>query len=565
MTAYRTLGSRRVWRELTDAHCPRLATWFNPKGEFVHAGAAPSSRERLWNCQSLLGHGDPRYVRLANQIILGTPIDHNHFEGIAAVEVMLRYGDRVSAKARAYLERIVREHLVNLMEVRFGGGGTNNFTCMTTFFLLAAGQLLDWYQWPHALKSVQEVYSGHRLHSMGMNGLRLLAYHSEHEPVFGEFNSPTYTPISLHSLAKIVELIDDPRAKEMALAIELKLWREVLSLYHPNLGLPCGPYSRAYRVDILGQNSNIRQIMCYMGLSKDRSVVTLFDERQKGLVFHHNGDIPFTWSSPPWKMATRFHVPTDAIQELRARRFPHRFEADVYWGPFGHVIPKTRKYISVQGDLLPGGTARIVQVQHANHCLGFRTASKMGHSFPILFHYALVPQVRTMRDVRNVTAAVMFHGAPDQWVPDQTGKPMEAGNFNHAGLMDVAEKNDTLTFRGRGLEELAPIAADELSINTFVPFHFVPVADVSVNDQRFDGQPIRLRTRRAVCRVSEAGFVYEIEYRFPRVTDVALYRWANFVRFAGFGYQGKAKRFSAKQLDGFRVNGCVRVIDTPSR
>lgn len=564
-TAFTRRGSRRVRQEFTEAHCRRLAgEWFDAKGNFLPSSTPPSTRERLWNCFSLLGHGDPRYARLAHNIILKTPIDHNHFEGIAAVELILRFRDRLPTKVRAWLEEIVRGHLTNLMEVRFGGPGTNNFTCMTTGFLLAAGQVIDRYEWTHPLAGVPEVYTGHRIHAMGMNALRALAHHSEHEPVFGEFNSPTYTPISLHSLAKIVELIDDPVAREIALGIEMKLWREVLSLYHPNLGLSCSPYSRAYRIDVLGQNSQMRILLCYVGLSKDRSVVTLFDERQKGLIFHHDGDVPFAWSGPAWQMATRFHVPTDAVRDMKARRFPRRFAAPVYWGPFGHVIPKTRTYISVQGDCLPGGQAEIVQTQHADWSLGFRGRIVMGHSFPIMLHYALKDPVRTMRDVRNVMAGVMFHGAPEEWVKDQAGQPMEAGNFNHHGKLEVRETKDggELAFAGRCLREWSTIAADELSVNAFVPTHFVPVDKVTLNGRTFEGEPIVLNARKVVCRVEDAGFVYEIEFAFPRAVDIQLYRWANFIRFGAFLYRGRSKRFAPDVLDAFTLTGRFRVVAT---
>jgi hypothetical protein len=563
MSNYRTLGSQRVKKEYTEAHCRRLAgEWFNAAGEFLPSSTPPSTRERLWNCMSLLGHGDAKYARLAASIILKTPIDHNHFEGIAAVEVLIRFGNRLGRKVCAYLEEIVRAHLLNLMEVRFGGPGTNNFTCMTTWFLLAAGQVIDRYEFKHPLGSVPEVYTGSRVRAMGMNALRALAHHSEHEPVFGEFNSPTYTPISLHSLAKIVELIDDPDAKRLALEIELKLWREVLGLYHPNLGLACGPYSRSYRIDVLGQNSQMRILMCYVGLSKDRSVVKLFDEGLEDLLFHHDGDVPFAWSGPAWQMATEFHAPADAIEAMRSRRFPQRFEAPIYWGPFGHIMPKNKKYISVQGDCLPGGRGEIVQTQHANWSLGYRSQSLMGHSFPILFHYALHHKVRTMQDVRTVTAAVMFHGTPREWVPDQTGQSIEAGNFNHEGKLSVHETKGGLAFDGRCLGEWASIATGELSVNAFVPTHFVPVSKVTLNGKPFDGAPIRVNSKRAVCRVEDAGFVYEIAFTFPAAVDIQLHRWANFIRFAGFLYKGHKKRFTAKELDATTLRGRFRVIAT---
>lgn len=553
-------GDPRVKAEYTREHCRRLRAWFDRRGRFVHPGTPPLSRERLWNCMSLLAHGGRREVELARRIIVGTPVDANPFEAIAAVELLLRFPRLLGDRCAAHLARITREHLLNLFEIRFGSADTHNFTCMGTWFLLAASRILDGYEWKHPLGSIPEVYTRRRIFEIGLNALYSLAYQSEHAPVFHEWNSPTYSPISLHSLAKIVELLDHPQARQVALGIEIELWREILSFYHPTLGLSCGPWSRAYRCDVLGQISQMRILLAYVGVSGDRSVAGLFDESQKDIVFHHDGDIPFCWSGPAWQMAGRYHLPADALAELRRRRFPHRFEAPIQWGPFGHVEPRTGKYFPVQGTAVPGGQGAIVQTQHRNWALGHRSLTVLGHSFPINLHYALVPTVRTMRDARSVTAAVVFRSAPQEWVPDQQGRPMEAGNFNNEGRVEVTEAGKALVFRARQLPGLSATPSSELSLNTFVSLHFVPAAEASLNGEVYREQPIVAQGRKGVCRVADAGFVYEIVYEFPRPVEMRLYRWANFLRFTGFWFEGQPRVFSTAGLERLTARGSFRVI-----
>ncbi|MHB9022558.1 MAG: hypothetical protein ACYC7E_00050 [Armatimonadota bacterium] len=561
--SYRVLGDVKVKAEFTEAHCRQLAEWFNADGEFVQYGTPPSSRERLWNCMSLLAHGDVNYRALAEQIILKTPIDHNHFEPIAAAEVHVRFRDILSPEALAHLQRIVEEHLVNMIEVRFGGPGTNNFTCMSTWFLLAASQVLERYPFTHPLASIPEVYVSDRIKTMGLNGLHALAHHAEHEPVFREFNSPTYSPISVHAMAKIVEMIDDPRAKELALSIEDKLWRELLSFYHPELGVSCGPYSRSYRGDILGQNTQMRMLLCYCGISKDASLVELLEDPHPGVLVHHDGDVPFTWSGPAWQLNNQYHVPIDALEELANRTYPHEFSAGIWWDEFGYIDMANRRYISVQGDLISGGTATIHQRQGPRWSLGYRSESTYAHSFPIHFHYALTSPVKTMKDVRNVTAAVAFFGAPDEWVPDQLGKPMEAANFNNAAKVCVEEQDGSLHFTAQAFPQFSPLPANELSLNSFVPIHFAEVAEITLNGQRYTGEPIEVHGQEAVCRVAEAGFEYEFTYRFPAPVTFRLFRWANFLRFAGFWYEGEAKEHTAEFLQGCTAEGLLKIMRTP--
>ena len=157
----------------------------------------------------------------------------------------------------------------NIMEVRAAGPGINNVSCMTTVFLLAASEIIDHYDFKDTFASIPEVYNSFRLKTIGLNMLKVLAYHAEHDSFINEFNSPTYTPISILHMAYIVELIDDCEARRIALKIERKIWNEVLSMHHPELGLSCGPFSRAYRVDIIGQLSAMRTMFCYLGISKD--------------------------------------------------------------------------------------------------------------------------------------------------------------------------------------------------------------------------------------------------------------------------------------------------------
>ncbi|MBU4212014.1 MAG: hypothetical protein KKD33_05465 [Verrucomicrobia bacterium] len=390
---------------------------------------------------------------------------------------------------------------------------------------------------------------------MGMNALRILDWHSEREKVCSEFNSPTYSPISLHSLAKIVELVPDHQIQDLALKIEMKLWREILGLYHPGLSVQCGPYSRAYRVDILGQNSQMRILFCYLGLSCDRSIVELFDEKRKGVVFHHDNDIPFTWSGPAWQIANRYHIPEDALEELKNRHFPSRFQAPIRWRQFGYIDPVSKKYIPVQGSLLPAGAAKIFQRQEPGYALGWRSETSFSHSFPILSHYALKPTVSSMEDVRHVISATVLFGAPQEWIKDQTGKPMEASNFNNAGRVSVRESNGHLRFRAAAFTEFAPMPADEISINTFIPVHFMAPGKITMNGALFSGEAVTLRGREAVLRLEEAGFFCEIRYRFPKPVEFKVWRWANFIRFAGFWYQGATREFTPEFLASCRMNG----------
>ena len=556
---YKVLGNERIKREWIEADCERLVRWFNKAGEWVGDFPMTDTRSRLWYCLDLLAHGDPKYQALAQNVILKTWVDHNHFEPFAAVELLLRFPDKLTAKAAAWLREICAQHYINSLEVRAGGPGTNNFTCMTTWFLLAASQVLDGYKWDHPLASIPEVYTRERMQAVGMNALAALCYWAEHQAVLDEWNSPTYTPISAWCMAKIVELVDQPRAREMALQFELNVWRQILALYHPHLGVSCGPYARAYRQDMLGGASQMRALLSYVGISPDKSIVGLLEDSSLAGV-KPDPDAAFRYAGFCWEVANKYHVPVDALEELKNRTYPHRFSAPISWASFGYVDPKTHKYISVQGDLLPAGEGEIVQVQQATWALGWRTAATMGHSFPIHLQYGVKPRVRTLRDLRSVTAAVAFQGAPQEWMEDWRGERVEYPNFNNEGDVQVTEEGEGLSFTARPFPQLSVLASNELSINSFIPVPFCEVDEVTLDGDKFSGEPISKQAKQAVLRVKDGEMAYEIGYAFPRAVEIKVYRWGNFLRFAGFWYQGKKKFFSAEELQKLSGRGWVKVV-----
>jgi hypothetical protein len=562
MERYQTLGDENIKQEFIEEHCLRLEKWFNPEGKFVYHGTEPGTRERIWNCFSLMSHDDKKYHQLAEQIIVNTPLDSNAFTPGASAELFLRHRERLSEASKKHLKYLMYKHMGNLIDIRFSNPGTNNFSTKTTLLLLAASQILDGYEHQHELATIPQVYSHHRLRDIGKNGVYSMAYVDERREVFDEWNSPTYSPISALALAGIVDLIDDEEIKEIALKMELKLWRELLAMFHPELSIPCGPYSRSYRVDILGQNSNLKLLMIYLGLAKEKSIVKQFDESRPGLCLHHDHDIPFNWAQQAWDIAGKYHVPEDALEELRNRTYPHKFTASTKWPKTGFI--ENKKFFPVQGDLFPAGKGEISQTQGANWSIGFRSDGlPRAHCFPGMFHYATKPKVKEMDDVRSVTLGTIFYTEPTEWVLDADGRKVDDTNFNNEGkvLVNSSDDGKTLNFEGSYFPEFAEVPSNELSFNSFIPLHFGEVDSVTMNGKEFAGEPIIEKGSKAVFKIKDAGFEYEISYEFDQEVELKLFRWCNFIRMSGFWYQGENKEFTPDFLGKLKVNAEFKLTE----
>lgn len=67
---------------------------------------------------------------------------------------------------------------------------------------------------------------------------------------FDEYGSPTYYGIDLYALALWRDLAPTDRFAEWAEEVEAALWRDIATWYHPGLRNLCGPYTRAYGMDM---------------------------------------------------------------------------------------------------------------------------------------------------------------------------------------------------------------------------------------------------------------------------------------------------------------------------
>ncbi len=67
---------------------------------------------------------------------------------------------------------------------------------------------------------------------------------------FAEFNSPTYYGIDLLAFAFCRTSPASDRLRAIGAELEVRLWRDVAERYHAGLGNLCGPYSRAYGLDL---------------------------------------------------------------------------------------------------------------------------------------------------------------------------------------------------------------------------------------------------------------------------------------------------------------------------
>jgi hypothetical protein len=80
---------------------------------------------------------------------------------------------------------------------------------------------------------MEEIYAGFRAHNS-----------------FDEFNSPTYYGVDFYGLALWRAHGITPRMKTLGAELEAALWRDTADFYHAGLRNICGPFDRAYGMDM---------------------------------------------------------------------------------------------------------------------------------------------------------------------------------------------------------------------------------------------------------------------------------------------------------------------------
>ncbi len=171
-----------------------------------------------------------------------TPPDWNwaDFIGAGLLSILDRSEDILS-------EELVREMDVGIRNAAFSIFRRNvtadytNIAIMGGGVTLAAGERLG--------ESV--------LVTFGRNRLKAVEASVRRNGGFPEYNSPTYSMVALDEFERILQLVKDPEAREIAERLRVEVWEMIAAHFHPGTGQWAGPQSRAYH-DWLHRDALIR-------------------------------------------------------------------------------------------------------------------------------------------------------------------------------------------------------------------------------------------------------------------------------------------------------------------
>ncbi|MHB9129587.1 MAG: hypothetical protein ACYDBB_00670 [Armatimonadota bacterium] len=325
----------------------RAFEFFTPEGAY-RPQVEPDRRITFWILPALLAAEDAAVRELALKMYANDPC----WDGWNIFTTSSIAANLVRDRAHLTPELIARseEHLARFTDPgdgRVPSSGANdymfhgyndNMPAMATRAMIFTGEVLG-------LVNVLD---------HGLFFLEGLCANFQRRGLLSEYNSSTYTPITLVALMDIAELAQTEEAREMAEACANRVLLDLVAHWHPEMGAPAGSSSRAYLPDYTITLSTQNALMWYLGYPNCLDPIDMLTGDVYGGPLHHGPDNAFMTAQFVECFVPHFsRVRQDIVDFARTpREYPYEIKATMDSGKTGAF--QTRTYCASQWAL---GTA----------------------------------------------------------------------------------------------------------------------------------------------------------------------------------------------------------------
>ncbi len=540
-----------------------IHNYVNPDGTGKVAQFTPPYREVLWILPALYTGGQET-IDLANKMVAGynTELEPGSEHGVdpsgkgeyqgkmfgifqsnTLAHLLHRFEKMMTPEAREvavwHTEQVFKTYRGAAQPDFKFHGANDNMPMMATCGLILGGEVLD---------NRQAVKHG----VWNLNQLRRLLSRAAWA---SEFNSSTYSALTLTSVAKIASFAHDTAIRELALDIEKRMWAEILLHYHPGTMLQSGPQCRAYCIDYAGHTHSLQVVLWHAfgtELTGRDPIKSCFEP--DGIEVIHFSGFPIQSIAEFCDfLDTDLHVPEELARLIAERQYPAilrgRSECMVH---FDGQAGQYRTCTWMQKDLSLG-TSNIPL------CGGEQSAT-------LYATYALKPKVETFRDA----ASVFFK----YFTSDQEMGAMESntdGRFQ--GEKFIASQGWCYTLQHENTAVLlatpnlknAPLETDTLKLSVIFSSHYGAITRSIIGEGTV--QTGATGASAEVVPVSvEAGEVYIhiqplIPTDLPRRAALRFTKKNHYELLELVNYEGETRRFDREQLSHV-LNGFVLTIDS---
>ncbi|HEX4140930.1 MAG TPA: hypothetical protein VHY09_11320 [Candidatus Methylacidiphilales bacterium] len=550
---------REQWFQAIRDHIHEV---MNPDGTPKIVTFSNSYREPLWGAAALYT-GTQAHIDMINQCIahwhdaadssnphqLGGrhSSEYDIFRSTTMIHLLHRFHDKVTPEAK----KAMLVHVEHGTRTFYGSGqpdtkfhGANdNMPMEATFGLIFSGEIFD------NKGAIEQGW-------WNLNQFRLLLSRGAWA---SEFNSSTYSAVTLGICAQIATYAANPEIRALARDIEHRLWAEVLLHYHPPTFMQAGPQSRAYAIDAVGHTHALQMLLwiAFGGEKSGRDPFRSYFKPDGREVIHFHG--------APFQSVVEFshivdgdlQVPADLAPLIEKRSYPARLRGrsesmGTYEGRAAsyHTQTYMEEEFSLGSVDVPMGPGGQTCSLHATYKLK-PTTSDFRDGATIFFNYL----------VNDRKYGTMEKSDCGQYESEKfTGQD--------GWLYTLQKDNVGLITALPGLNK-APIETDLLAFDVVFPCHYGKIKRTIIgNGPARDGA---VGESADVVPVSiEAGEVFvHIQPLLP--TNLPRTAALRFVEHNGryevlrlINYEGPKREFNREQLK-FIANGAVMTVDAKKK
>lgn len=354
------------------------------------------SRETAWYAITLLENARAADHALANRILENLTVNDGTHSPATLFVIHQRYSALLSNQAKEQILKNLRQNLPISALVRYSDGNVNH-PLAAYAHLICGGELLGDPAYTRLgillLQEFQRTISNRR--------------HKKHRQAeMAEYNSPTYTALTLWFLAIIAEFAQDEEARQLAQFLEERLWINVAMHWHVPTQQFAGPFSRAYAEDSVGGFSALH---CTFAYAMQRNIFIAPELPRR---FEH----PSALIENAFVSILNFHVPAEAKTIAFDKPLPYYFRMTTYCEQYhenGRRQEMDRQVAAFDDEVYPGGWGDLTTFMTKEYCLG--TASRpyvnAGQSDGFSLRYRRAENVNSVRDFRGAYTRMVFNGA----------------------------------------------------------------------------------------------------------------------------------------------------------
>jgi len=548
---------RGLWFQATRDHIDEV---LNSDGSGKIPQFNPPWREPLWILPALY-HGSQQHVDLANRIVAryhdGAKIsckelgqshgsDFGVFQSNTLAHCFHRFRKQVTPEAG----KVMRFHIDMLCRAYQGSaqpdfkfhGANDNMPMMATKGLILGGE---------AVGNEKAVRHG----VWNLQQFRRLLSRSAWA---SEFNSSTYSPITLADAAMIASFSNSSEIRRLAGEIEHRLWAELLLHYHPATMHQAGPQCRAYAIDYAGHNHALQMLfwLVFGPETTGRDLISSYFNPDGTEVIHFAGCYLQSVAEFCDMIDANFKVPADLAKLIVERKYPAvlRGRSECmgrYDGQSGAYHTET--YMEEDFSL---GTV------NGPLCGGEQTAS-------LYATYKLKPAVKTFRD-----AATLFHRYCTSNYEYGTMELSTDGKFKGEKFVSsqgwcygLQKQNVGLLLCTPNLKN-APLDTDTLKLAVLFPAHYGKIARSIMGDgkvmdgaqgESVDAAPVSVEAGEVFIHIQPL-----LPTSLPRNAAMRLVRQNHYEVLELVNYEGPKRAFSRREL-AMVLNGAVLTISAKSK